>query len=49
MRHTYTEYGDLLAEGYDRDSARHFVLDDINRVLAEWGCRRRVSGEAPDE
>jgi hypothetical protein len=44
-RHVFTEYDDLLAEGYDRDSARHFVLDDLNAVLAEWGCRRRVSEE----
>ncbi|MEH3119322.1 MAG: DUF2293 domain-containing protein [Methylorubrum populi] len=45
-RHAFTEYDDLLDEGYDRDSARHFVLDDINAVLAQWGCRRRVSEEA---
>ncbi len=45
-RHAFTEYDDLLYEGYDRDSARHFVLDDMNAMLAEWGCRRRVSEEA---
>ena len=45
-RHSFTEYDDLLDEGYDRDSARHFVLDDMNARLAEWGCRRRVSEEA---
>lgn len=49
VRHTYTEYDDLLAEGYDADSARHFVLDAINEVLEEWGCRRRVSGDATDQ
>ncbi len=48
-RHTFTEYDDLLDEGYDRDSARHFVLDDMNAVLAEWGCRRRVSEDVPEE
>ncbi|HJE23334.1 MAG TPA: DUF2293 domain-containing protein [Methylorubrum populi] len=47
-RHTFTEYDDLLADGYDRDSARHFVLDDMNAVLAEWGCRRRVSEETEE-
>ena len=46
-RHAFTDYDALLDEGYDRDSARHFVLDDINAVLAEWGARRRVSDE-PD-
>ena len=44
-RHVFTEYDDLLAEGYDRDSARHFVLDDLNAALAGWGSRRRVSEE----
>jgi hypothetical protein len=44
-RHSFTEYDDLLDEGYDRDSARHFVLDEMNARLAEWGCRRRVSEE----
>jgi hypothetical protein len=42
VRHTYTEYDDLLADGYDADSARHFVADAINEVLAEWGCRKRI-------
>ena len=37
-RHVFTEYDDLLAEGYDRDSARHFVLDDLNASLAGWGA-----------
>ena len=44
-RHAFTEYDDLLAEGYDRDSARHFVLDEMNAVLTEWGSRRLVSEE----
>ncbi|WP_232630365.1 DUF2293 domain-containing protein [Methylobacterium sp. Leaf118] len=42
-RHAFTEYDDLLAEGYDRDSARHFVLDAMNAVLTDWGSRRLVS------
>jgi hypothetical protein len=37
-RHVFTEYDALLAEGYDRDSARHFVLDDLNAALAAWGA-----------
>lgn len=37
-RHAFTDYDDLLADGYDRDSARHFVLDDLNEVLAGWGA-----------
>ena len=44
-RHAFTEYDSLLDEGYDRDSARHFILDDLNGVLREWGVRREVSEE----
>jgi hypothetical protein len=42
VRHVFTEYDALLEEGYDPDSARHFVLDDINTTLDVWGTRRRV-------
>jgi hypothetical protein len=44
VRHVLTEYDSLLDEGYDVDSARFFVLDDVNRVLEEWGSPRRVEG-----
>lgn len=44
VRHVLTEYDSLLDEGYDVDSARFFVLDDVNRVLGEWGSPRRVEG-----
>ena len=47
VRHRLTEYDRLLDEGYDQDSARFFVLEEINGVLAEWGSPRRVSGEEP--
>jgi len=47
VRHAYTEYDDLLADGYDSDSARHFVADAINEVLGEWGCRKRVGDDPP--
>jgi hypothetical protein len=47
IRHRLTEYDRLLEEGYDQESARFFVLEEINGVLAEWGSPRRVSGEEP--
>jgi hypothetical protein len=31
VRHTFTDYDELLAEGYDPDSARHFVA-----ATAKW-------------
>jgi hypothetical protein len=44
IRHRLTDYDALLDDGYDQDSARFFVLDEINRILEEWGSPRRVSG-----
>jgi hypothetical protein len=45
IRHRLTDYDSLLDEGYDQESARFFVLDDINEVLETWGSPRRISGE----
>src|SRR5262245_31066357 len=42
-RHTFTDYDDMLRQGYDADSARFFVIDDINAVLEGWGVRRRLT------
>ena len=44
-RHTLTDYDALLADGYDRDSARFFVADELKALLAEWGVRRRLAPE----
>jgi hypothetical protein len=45
VRHVFTEYDDLLRQGYDEASARHFVADDIEAVLSGWGVRRRLTAE----
>ncbi len=45
VRHALTEYDELLAQGYDQDSARYFVADAINEVLASWGAKRTLSAE----
>jgi hypothetical protein len=45
IRHRFTDYDSLLAEGYDRESARHFVIDDINAKLTEWRSGRYVTAE----
>jgi hypothetical protein len=45
IRHRLTDYDGLLDDGYDAESARFFVLDDVNAVLSEWGSRRQVDGE----
>ena len=44
-RHTFTDYDALLAQGYDCDSARFFVADELAALLAEWGVKRTL-GEA---
>ncbi|WP_075214501.1 DUF2293 domain-containing protein [Mongoliimonas terrestris] len=43
VRHTFTDYDDLLDEGFDRESARHFVADAMDAVLSDWGVRRSVA------
>ena len=47
IRHAHTDYDALLFDGYDRESARHFVLDDINNVLGNWRSKRLL--DAADE
>jgi hypothetical protein len=45
IRHEYTDYDALLGEGYGRDAARFFVVDEINAVLTDWRASRFVSSE----
>ena len=45
IRHALTDYDDLLAQGYDRDSARFFVASEMQAVLDEWGVRRKLGTE----
>jgi len=42
VRHAHTDYDDLLADGYDREAARFFVLEDMNTLLEDWGCSRAI-------
>jgi hypothetical protein len=39
VRHVFTDYDVLLTQGYDRDSARFFVADEMAAVLKGWGAR----------
>ncbi|MGL4406302.1 MAG: DUF2293 domain-containing protein [Notoacmeibacter sp.] len=45
IRHEYTDYDDLLNEGYGQDAARFFVVDEINAVLTDWRASRFVLSE----
>jgi hypothetical protein len=40
IRHVHTDYDALLNEGYDQDSARHFVLEPSNEILTRWRATR---------
>jgi hypothetical protein len=42
VRHVFTDYDALLEQGYDRDSARYFVADEMRAVLKVWGVRREI-------
>jgi hypothetical protein len=42
VRHTFTDYDAMLSQGYERDSARHFVADGMAEVLSSWGVRRQL-------
>ena len=46
VRHVFTDYDELLAQGYDQASARFFVAKEMEAKLAEWGVRRKL-GEIP--
>lgn len=43
LRHTLTDYDALLDDGYDRDSARHFVMAEMEAVLKGWSVRRKLA------
>lgn len=48
IRHALTDYDALLADGYDVDSARWFVADDIDDRLEAWRSPRRLSRDEDD-
>jgi hypothetical protein len=48
VRHQHTDYDQLLAEGYDRDAARFFVIDRTNEVLTSWRATRLLDPDDED-
>ncbi|MEW9804884.1 DUF2293 domain-containing protein [Mesorhizobium marinum] len=48
VRHGHTDYDGLLAEGYDRDAARFFVIDRTNEVLTSWRATRLLDPDDGD-
>jgi hypothetical protein len=49
IRHEHTDYEKLLADGYDRDSARFFVVDQTNAVLTRWRATRLLDPDEDEE
>jgi len=45
LRHAFTDYDELLAQGYDQDSARFFVAEEMQAMLEEWGVRRNLTAQ----
>ena len=45
-RHGFSDYEALLAEGYDREAARHFTADVVRAALADWGCAPEILKDA---
>ena len=45
LRHAFTDYDELLAQGYDQDSARFFVAEEMRAMLEEWGVRRNLTAQ----
>jgi hypothetical protein len=43
VRHVLTDYDELLEQGYDVESARHFVIAEIDATLQRWGVRRQLA------
>ena len=48
VRHVHTDYEKLLTEGYDRDSARFFVIEPTNDVLTRWRATRLLQEDDED-
>ncbi len=49
IRHVHTDYEKLLAEGYDRNSARFFVIEQTNIVLTRWRATRLLDSDDDEE
>ncbi|WP_269930416.1 DUF2293 domain-containing protein [Aminobacter sp. HY435] len=48
VRHVHTDYEKLLSDGYDRDSARFFVIDQVNATLTRWRATRLLDPDDED-
>lgn len=47
VRHCHTDYDQMLDDGYDVESARHFCVSTMQEILEEWGCRKTLDAPNP--
>jgi len=40
LRHAYTDYDQLLSEGYSHEQARYFCMRELENVLERIGCKQ---------
>lgn len=49
IRHEHTDYDALLADGYGREAARHFVVGTTNETLQRWRATRYLDPDGEEE
>lgn len=49
VRHVHTNYDAMLDDGYDRDAARFFVVDEINETLTRWRATRLLDAGGDED
>jgi len=48
VRHVFTDYDELLRQGYDQESARYFVAAATDEILQQWGVQRGLASDDVD-
>lgn len=48
IRHQHTDYDELMDDGYDKDAARFFVVDQTNEILTQWRATRLLDPDDRD-
>lgn len=43
IRHEYTDYDNMLQNGFEKDAARHYTTQQINDILEKWQCTKKLS------
>lgn len=41
IRHNYTDYDNLLQDGFEKEAARYYTTQQINETLENWQCIKK--------